>query len=183
MAAALALVVVACGQAAPAPPPWLVSHQLGLAQGASPVGGGPDALRDTAVRATQDRIAVVSWGSSGCPRLPMRLVAGPGNTISITMSNGAPPPFSSCTADMAPTTSIVQLPAGVDDAQQLRVTIVDGTNGPDGTNGATVVLAAVDPGYTWTGCATVQTVESAPPHPADSRREYPPSCRHAPMCV
>jgi hypothetical protein len=128
MAAALALLVVACGQAAP-DPPWLVSHQLGLAQGVSLAGSGPDALRDTAVRATQDRIAVVSWGSSGCPRLPMRLVAGPGNAVSITMSDGAPPPFSTCTADLAPTTSIVQLPATVDAAEQLRVTIVDGTNG------------------------------------------------------
>jgi hypothetical protein len=74
-------------------------------------------------------VDVVTWGSSGCPRLPTRLDVIGRNAISITMSNGAPPAFASCPADSAPTTSIIRIPGTVDAGGQISVTTVDGVYG------------------------------------------------------
>gem|GEM_PF-2123789 len=80
---------------------------------------------------------MVTWGSSGCPRLPTRLDAIGRNALSITLSNGAPPGGTSCTTDAAPTTSIIRIPGTVDAAGQIAVTTVDGFYG------TTVVLPAL----------------------------------------
>jgi hypothetical protein len=57
------------------------------------------------------------------------LVTAPSNALSVTMSDGAAPAGSSCTADAAPTTSDIQVPSTIDLAQSINVTIIDGVYG------------------------------------------------------
>jgi hypothetical protein len=45
------------------------------------------------------------------------------------MSNGAAPAGSSCPADAAPTTSLIQIPGTVDLGQTITVTLKDGVYG------------------------------------------------------
>jgi peroxiredoxin len=45
------------------------------------------------------------------------------------MSNGAAPAGSSCPADLAPTTSLIQIPGTVDLEQTITVTLIDGVYG------------------------------------------------------
>jgi hypothetical protein len=45
------------------------------------------------------------------------------------MSSGTPTDGAACITDLAPTTSIVQLPANVDDSKPLQVMLVDGIYG------------------------------------------------------
>jgi hypothetical protein len=51
------------------------------------------------------------------------------NTVSVTMSDGAAPAGTTCTADLAPTTSVIQLPGTLDLAQPVGVAVVDGVFG------------------------------------------------------
>jgi hypothetical protein len=81
---------------------------------------------DTAVWTARDQIAVVAWGSSGCPRLPTHLDVADKDTIDVTMTVVMPPPGVSCPADLNPTTSILLVPRGINIAQQVDVRIRDG---------------------------------------------------------
>jgi hypothetical protein len=128
-ASALAFVVVSCGGDSTRHPSWLLSHHLGAPQGITTVGIPGSGVRDVVVRPTAGHLEVVTWGSSGCPRLPDRLVTPTADALSISMSYGAPPAGSSCPADLAPTTSVIQIPGTVDLTQTITVTLDDGVYG------------------------------------------------------
>jgi hypothetical protein len=128
-ASALAFVVVACGGNSTSHPSWLLSHHLGDPTGVTPTGIPGSGARDVVLRPTAGHLEVVTWGSSGCPRLPDRLLTPTAVAVSISMSNGAAPAGSSCTADLAPTTSLIQIPGTVDLGQTITVTIMDGVYG------------------------------------------------------
>jgi hypothetical protein len=72
-----------------------------------------------------DQIAIVTWGSSGCPRLPMQLNEPANNVIVVTLSSGIPSGGGACITDLGPTTSLVRLPSRVEQTQPLTVTLID----------------------------------------------------------
>lgn len=120
----LVLVVGACGAESP---PWLVRHYLGFPPGVS-YAAAHDPLRDDAVWTTAGRMAVATWGSSGCPGLPVRLDVPASNLLTVTVKSSTPS-FSSCPADLGPTTSVIKVPAALDVTDDVTVTISDGSYG------------------------------------------------------
>jgi len=119
LAAASAL--VACGSTTTAPS-WFVREYLGLPSSLSP--NAPDmSFTDTVVWGAPGQMDVVSFGSSGCPKLPIRLDATAPNVFTVTLSNGEP--GGACTADLAGTTSVIRAPSTIDPTRPVYVTIVD----------------------------------------------------------
>lgn len=55
------------------------------------------------------RLAVVTWGSSGCAATPKSLVVQSPNTIRINLSIVKPPPATVCPADYGPTPFVVSI--------------------------------------------------------------------------
>lgn len=122
------LFVAGCG--APSLPPWLVRYYGGVPAGVSTL----KAL-DDAVWMTSSEMAVITWGSSGCPDLPIRLDVPASNRLTV-IAKAYDPSSASCPADLAPTTSVIKVPAVLTFTEDVTVTIVDGTYG------ATVSLPA-----------------------------------------
>jgi hypothetical protein len=124
---ALAAVVSACGgvhngTASGSPVSRLaLRHYLGSPPGAKIVAGP-----DTAVSNTSGQIAVVAWGSSGCPRLAIRVDSAENNTIEVTMREYVPDASALCPADLTPTTTIIAVPAGINASRRVITKIVDG---------------------------------------------------------
>jgi hypothetical protein len=115
--------LAACGSTATTPS-WFVRDYLGLPAGLAPYVPGTQ-LTDTVVWGTPGEMAVVTYGSSGCPKLPIRLDTPATSAITLTLSSGDPENGSTCTTDYAPTTSLIVAPATVDEGQQVTVTILD----------------------------------------------------------
>lgn len=63
---------------------------------------------------------VVTYGSGSCPKLPTSVTAAAGNRLTITTAPSSDGP---CTMDYGPTTSLVDVPAGIDDRQPMHVTV------------------------------------------------------------
>jgi hypothetical protein len=126
------LFVVSCG--AQGLPSWLVRHYLGAPSGVSTL-----KAQDGAVWMTSGEIAVVTWGSSGCPDLPTRLAVPAGNRLNVT-AELYDPSHVSCSADLTPTTSVIKVPAALSLTEDVTVTIVDVSYG------ATVSLPPRDGG-------------------------------------
>ena len=114
----LVLAVAGCG--APTLPPWLVRYYPGIPAGVTTVKANA-----TAVWMTSSEMAVVDWGSSGRPNLPTKLAVPASDhlTVTTTLYN---PTSSSCTADAAPTTSIIKVPAALSHTEDVTVPILDG---------------------------------------------------------
>ncbi|MGA7988670.1 MAG: hypothetical protein WCB51_09765 [Candidatus Dormiibacterota bacterium] len=122
----VAFALAACGTSATTPP-WFVREYRGFPSGESPTQPGA-ALVDTVVWGAADQIAVVTFGSSTCPKLPVDLVTSTGNALTITVSSGSSPVGAACTADYGPTTSIIRVPESIDQAEQVGVTLIDGAD-------------------------------------------------------
>ena len=112
------IVVGACGTESL--PPWVVRYSLGVPPGVT------YAFRDDALWTAAGRMAVVTTGSSSCHELPVRLDVPASNLLTVTVS-----PLSSgpCTADLAATTSVIEVPKALDASQNVTVTIIDGRYG------------------------------------------------------
>ena len=78
---------------------------------------------DRAMWVGRGQLAMVTWGSSGCPGLPDRLDVASNNQLTVTVQQN--PPSGPCTADLAATTSVIKVPAALDLAAQVTVTIED----------------------------------------------------------
>jgi hypothetical protein len=78
---------------------------------------------DRAMWLGRGQLAVVTWGSSGCPGLPDRLDVPSPDQLTVTVQQN--PPDGSCTADLAATTSVVKVPATLVLGAPVTVTIVD----------------------------------------------------------
>lgn len=113
--------LVACGSSTTAPG-WFVREYLGGPSSLSPNAPNPT-FTDTAVWGTSGQVDIVTFGSSGCPKLPIRLDATAPNMFTVTLSNGEP--GGACTADLAPTTSVIRTPSNVEPTRPVDVTIVD----------------------------------------------------------
>jgi hypothetical protein len=114
----LLLVVGACG--AESLPPWLLRYYRGVPHGVT------YAFRDDAVWTTAGRMAVVTTGSSSCPGLPVRLDVPVSNLLTVTVSALSSGP---CTADLAATTSLIEVPKALDVSHGVTVKIIDGSYG------------------------------------------------------
>lgn len=79
-------------------------------------------------------MAVVVWWSSSCPKLPIALKAT-GDTLTLTLSSGTGPNGEPCTADLAPTTTVIRVPDSIDQTRQVSVVFVN-----DGSARHTVLL-------------------------------------------
>jgi hypothetical protein len=112
----LMLAVAGCGAASL--PPWLVRHSLGVPSGAS-----ISVVRDDAVWGAAGQMEVSTWGSSGCPDLPTRLDVPASNVLRVTVKSYNPSD-ATCPADLAATTSVLKIPAALDAAQGVTVTVV-----------------------------------------------------------
>jgi hypothetical protein len=73
-------------------------------------------------------MAVVTWGSSGCPGLPVRLDIPASHLLTVTVKSSTPS-FSTCPADLAATTSIIEVPSTLNVSDDVTITIIDGSYG------------------------------------------------------
>ena len=124
--------VVGCGSvpSSASASPMALAHHPGQPAGAKLV-RAPSGLgwMDTAIWGDQHSIAVVTWGSSGCPRYASRADAQSPNAINVQITGDRPPSGVSCTADLSPTTSVVPVPSSINLNDPVTVVIVDGEFG------------------------------------------------------
>lgn len=103
-------------------------HFKGLPKGVSV----PDAQREGASKpwaawAGPHSIYVMTWGSGSCPKIPTSVkVEDSDRIVASTVEHDFYARDTVCTADLAVTTSVVQLPSAVSDTKDLLVEI-DGT--------------------------------------------------------
>jgi hypothetical protein len=110
---------------------WLLRHYLGAPPGVTEVvNGARTGYRDDAIWLAPDEIGVVTWGSSGCPTLPIQIHTPSKTALTLILSSGPPLPsgYACLTNDLA-TTSVVRVPTYVDDGKRLVVTLIDGVSG------------------------------------------------------
>jgi hypothetical protein len=63
---------------------------------------------------------LVTYGSGSCPKLPTSVSASGSNQLTITTEATSAGP---CTMDFGPTTSVVDVPQGIDDTKPVQVTV------------------------------------------------------------
>jgi hypothetical protein len=105
----------------------VVRHFKGLPRGGQ---GGDPRFRDEQPWVAWDgprSIYVMTWGSGSCPRIPTSVSADDARDVVIrTVEHDFHEGDNACTDDLGVTTSVVRLPATVDNTQGLLVQI-DGT--------------------------------------------------------
>ena len=63
---------------------------------------------------------LVTYGSGSCPKLPTSVSAAGSNQLTLTTAPSSDGP---CTMDFGPTTSVVDVPPGIDDTKPVEVTV------------------------------------------------------------
>ena len=101
------------------PPPVVVSHATGLPDGAE----RPEGQQPYAVWGDEGTLLVVTWGSSRCPQLPAAVDLADAHTVLVRTELYLP--GGPCTRDMVPTTAVVAVPDGLDDASPVLVRVDD----------------------------------------------------------
>ena len=96
-------------------------RQSGPPVRSAPLGGRPYVV----IHAGQRTLSLTTEGSSSCPTLPTGISAPVPTRLDITVSRGSVDRI--CTANIAPTTGVVALPAGVDASAVTAVTVTDVT--------------------------------------------------------
>jgi hypothetical protein len=81
---------------------------------------GSSAFEAFTVWAEAGRMYVVTFGSSSCPKVPTGVSASADNRLTVRAKPISDGP---CTMDIRPTTSLVDVPAGIDDSKPVEVTI------------------------------------------------------------
>ena len=99
------------------PPPVVVSHATGLPDGAEP----PEGQQPYAVWDDEGTLLVVTWGSSRCPQLPAAVDLADAHTVLVRTELYLP--GGPCTRDMVPTTAVVAVPDGLDDASPVLIRV------------------------------------------------------------
>jgi hypothetical protein len=110
--------IAGCSSGPSGPKSIAVTHYRGLPPGATPPRPFPSLGVDAGWRA--GRLDVTTWGSGSCPAVPTRVRARGTHAVEVTISadySGA------CTADMAPTTFVVEPPSGIAAAGPLTVMV------------------------------------------------------------
>ena len=94
-----------------------VSHTRGLPPTVTPTGTSGQSIVGWS---GPGRMYVVTFGSGSCPKLPTSVSATGGNQLTITTAASSDGP---CTMDFGPTTSVVDVPPGIDDTKAVQVTV------------------------------------------------------------
>ena len=94
-----------------------VSHTKGLPPTVTPTGTSGQSIVGWS---GPGRMYVVTFGSGSCPKLPTSVSATGGNQLTITTAASSDGP---CTMDFGPTTSVVDVPPGIDDVKPVEVTV------------------------------------------------------------
>lgn len=121
--AVVAVVVTAVYVSRPSASSAVVRHFTGLPRGvhATKCGPMPRAQVPCVMWAGAHSIYVVTWGSGSCPNIPRSVTArSPRLVVIRTFELGGD---GACTADLAPTTSVVRLPSSVDDSVPVVVRV------------------------------------------------------------
>jgi hypothetical protein len=129
--AVLVLAIAGCGTATtPSSPTAAPPSSTGSTPAVSHTKGLPPSVTVTGVPGQPlvgwlgpGRMYLVTYGSGSCPKLPTGVTAASGNRLTITTASASDGP---CTMDFGPTTSVIDVPQGIDDTQSVQVT-VDGT--------------------------------------------------------
>jgi hypothetical protein len=106
----------------------VVDHFGGLPWGqhAPPESRAADVESAAVIRRDAHSIYVVTWGSGSCPDIPTSVrTIGPDRLSIRTVQHSFWSRANACTLDLAPTTSVVRLPASLVEARSL-VVVVDG---------------------------------------------------------
>ncbi|HEU5155694.1 MAG TPA: hypothetical protein VFU43_01775 [Streptosporangiaceae bacterium] len=117
LAVAAGLVLaVGCSPGTTSPKSIAVTHYRGLPPGVAP------AQLSTGVNAVwrAGRLEITTWGSGSCPGVPTGLRARGAHALEVTISDDY---SGACTADLAPTTSVIEVPDGIASAGPLAVTV------------------------------------------------------------
>lgn len=116
--ALVAFALAGCGGPTP-----LGEHVAGL-----PAGLDATISTDTTVVGVDadGRILIVTWGSSSCPAVPVRVGLDDAGRLQVTTG---PARVGDCTTDIVPTTSVVPAPDGFDRTTS-DIAVVDGTEVP-----------------------------------------------------
>jgi hypothetical protein len=124
----LAGALTACGTSA-APGNAPSSAPAGSATGSTPshTKGVPPTVTPTGTAGQSlvgwtgpGRMYLVTYGSGSCPKLPTSVSATGGNQLTITTASTSDGP---CTMDFGPTTSVVDVPPGIDETKPMQVTV------------------------------------------------------------
>jgi len=91
-----------------------------IIRGLPPNATRSSAFEGHAVWAEAGRMYVVTFGSSSCPKVPTGVSASADNRLTVRAKPISDGP---CTMDISPTTSLVDVPAGIDDSNPVEVTI------------------------------------------------------------
>jgi hypothetical protein len=130
--AILILALAGCGSTGQTPKSIAATSYAGM-----PSGLPADTIRSGATTAvwTDGTLELVIWGSGSCPAVPVAMTATDANTVEITVDTdyGRTP----CTADMSPTTWVLELPEEVQDVSILTVKVQ--------AEGATPIVLRVRP--------------------------------------
>ncbi len=128
----VALASAACSQGDPTQSPVspaVVSHFKGYPKGGHLSACEPrfQIRKACAAWAPNGSIYVMTWGSGSCPNIPTSVSARGAREIVVrTVEHDFIEGDQACTADLAVTTAVVQIPTAIGDAQALFVRI-DGT--------------------------------------------------------
>jgi hypothetical protein len=121
----------ACGTAATPGGPALSSAPIGSATGSTPTVSHTKGLPATVTPTDTSGQSIIGWsgpgqmylvtfGSGSCPKLPTSVTATGTNQLTIATAPSSDGP---CTMDFGPTTSVVDVPQGIDDTKPVQVTI------------------------------------------------------------
>ncbi len=111
------------------PPTSIGTNEMqGVPLGAITVNDVRGDPRAAAAWARAGSISVTTWSSGSCPLRPVKIERQAAHQVKVTLRRTER--ADSCTADSAPTTNRVRLPAGTSEHGPLTVTIDDGERQP-----------------------------------------------------
>ena len=128
MAAGLCVAVAGvsgCSSGPTGPKSIAVTHYRGIPPGAETARPLPRTGVNAAWR--DGRLEITTWGSGSCPGVPTRARARGQHAVEVTISadySGV------CTTDLSPTTSVIEVPAGIAATGPLTVTMRGDGRGP-----------------------------------------------------
>jgi hypothetical protein len=117
--------VAGCSSGTDGPKSIAVTHYRGLPPRAVPTLPPPPSGVSATWRG--GRLHITTWGSGSCPAVPTRARARGAHAVEVTISadyGGV------CTADLGPTTSVIEVPDGIAAAGPLTVTMRGGDRNP-----------------------------------------------------
>lgn len=107
----------------------VIDHFKGVPKGGLPPACDGPSTQTCVGWADDHSIYVVTWGSGSCPLIPTTVDAEGNQEVVIrTVDHDFFKGDNACTADLAPTTSVVRLPVTIDSSKSLIVHVDDASS-------------------------------------------------------